>query len=685
MNIEDFFQDYRQDLIAHAGVESNYLRSTFVDKMCALIEEDGAIPDFTQVDYKHTQKGLAVDAWSYDPAIYKLTLFVSDFRDEEKLQTLTQKEVEDSFKRLTRFVEICHKHEFVKSLEEAMPVLDLARFILERHQKIKQLALVLLSNARISSRINKLTTNNVAEIKTTQEIWDVERIYRIETSGREREDIEIDFCSSNKNGIPCLPAHCEGQPMKSYLLVMPGCVIANLYEEHGERLLEQNVRTFLQFRGNINKGMRNTLINEPEMFFSFNNGLSATAEDVKTDRDGRFIQSVRNLQIVNGGQTTASIFTAQTKDGGGADLSKVYVQIKLTIVKPDSVDDVVPRISECANTQNKVSAADFFSNHPFHRKIEEFSRRMWAPAVPGKVHQTRWFYERARGQFINKQAGMTLSEKKKYLISHPKNQMFTKTDLAKYVRTFEGFPFEVSKGAQMNFSLFAGELGKKWDPEQGRTFNELWFQKLVAMAILFRNLDTSVLRAPWCNGYKANIITYALAKFSDLVKQKKRHIDFSKIWALQSTPEPLAQQLLQIAQSVNEIIINPPANATSNISEWAKKPACWDAVCSSEISLESNVYEYLLESHENKEIEKEAGRKDDIQVGIKTQTYVFEKGAMYWKALGEWNANHRKLTYKQVGCLEIACQIPRKVPTESQSEVIIEAEKSALSNGFFVG
>jgi len=685
MDIEDFFQDYRQELIAHAGAESNYLRSTFIEKMCALIEDEGAIPDFTQVDYKHTQKGLAVDAWSYDPAVFKLTLFVSDFRDEETLQTLTQKEAEDSFKRLSRFVEICHKHEFVKSLDEAMPVVTLAWFILERHEKIKQLAFVLISNARVSSRISKLQTNEVAEIKTTQEIWDVERIYRIETSGRAREDIDIDFCSSDKKGIPCLPAHREGQPMKSYLLVMPGSVIASLYEEHGERLLEQNVRTFLQFRGNINKGMRNTLIREPEMFFSFNNGLSATAEDVKTDREGHFIQSVRNLQIVNGGQTTASIFTAQTKDGGNADLSKVYVQVKLTIVSPDRVDVVVPLISECANTQNKVSAADFFSNHPFHRKIEEFSRRLWAPAAAGKVHQTRWFYERARGQFINKQAGMSHSEKKKYLISHPKNQMFTKTDLAKYVRTFEGFPFDVSKGAQMNFSLFAGELGKKWDPDEGRTFNELWFQKLVAKAILFRNLDACVLRSPWCNGYKANIVTYTLAKFSDMVKQHNRHIDFLKIWTCQNTPEPLAKQLLQIAQDVNDIIINPPATATSNISEWAKKPACWDAVRSTVMKLDSIVYDYLLENHKNKEMEKDAGRKDEIQLGIKNQTYVFEKGAMFWKSLREWNSSHRKLTHKQTGCLDIACDIPRKIPTESQSEVIIEAEKHALSNGFFVG
>ena len=685
MNIEDFFQDYRQDLLAQAGAGSNFLRSTFVEKMCALIEVEGAIPDFTQTDYKHTQKGLAVDAWSYDPAFSKLTLFVADFRDEDKLDTLTQTEAADFFKRLVRFVETCQKDEFVKSLDESMPVTSLAWFVLERQEKIKQLSLVLLSNARISSRIIKLPQTVVAGLKTTQEIWDFERIYRIETSGREREDIEIDFSLFDKKGIPCLPAHLEGQPMKSYLLVMPGNIIARLYEEFGERLLEQNVRTFLQFRGNINKGMRNTLVNEPQMFFSFNNGLSATAEEVKTDRDGHHLLSVRNLQIVNGGQTTASIFTAETKEGGGADLSKVYVQVKLTVVSPDRVDEVVPRISECSNTQNKVSAADFFSNHPFHRKIEEFSRRLWAPSPVGQVQQTRWFYERARGQFINKQAGLTPAERKKFLIQHPKSQMFTKTDLAKYVRTFEGLPHEVSKGAQKNFSGFAGELGKQWDSDEGHKFTELWFQQLVAKAVLFRDLDTGVLRAPWYKGYKANIVTYALAKFADMVHQRGRHVDFFKIWGCQATPECVATQLLEIAEEVNDILNNPPSHATSNISEWAKDVACWNAVRASKMVLHETLDDFIMDNHRNRELEKDAGRTDVIQSGIKTQTYVLEKSADYWTGLREWNDSHRKLTSKEIGILEVACSMPGKIPTENQCMVLIAAEKRAINDGFFPG
>jgi len=466
---------------------------------------------------------------------------------------------------------------------------------------------------------------------------------------------------------------------------MPGNIIARLYEEFGERLLEQNVRTFLQFRGNINKGMRNTLVNEPHMFFSYNNGLSATAEEVLTDKDGNRLLSVRNLQIVNGGQTTASIFTAETKEGGSADLSKVYIQVKLTVVAPEQVEEIVPRISEYSNTQNKVSAADFFSNHPFHRKIEEFSRRLWAPSPADQVQQTHWFYERARGQYVNKQAGLSAAERRKFLIQNPKNQMFTKTDLAKYVRTFEGLPHEVSKGAQKNFSGFAGELGKQWDSNEGHNFTELWFQRLVAKAILFRDLDAGVLRAPWYNGYKANIVTYTLAKFADMVNQGGSHINFLKFWGLQATPECITTQLLEIASKVNEILNNPPVHATSNVSEWAKDVGCWNIVRAADMELSDELTDYLIDRDHNQELEKDAGRTDVIQTGIMTQTYVLEKGADYWILLRDWNESNRKLTSKEVGVLEVACSIPRKIPTENQCHVLVAAEKRATSEGFFPG
>jgi hypothetical protein len=683
VNIDDYFNEFRQDLHAQAGAGSSFISTTFVERMCSLIEAEGFVADFAQIDYKHTAKGLGVDAWSFDDQFQKLTLFVADYRDSGALETLTQTEVTDAFKRLTRFVEICLKKDFASSLDESMPVAELAWFIAEKQNSVKAFSMVVLSNARLSTRVTKLPAKSVAGISAIYEVWDFERIFRVETSGRTREDIEIDFTTFERDGIPCLPAHQGSNSMRSYLLVLPGNVVAQLYEDYGERLLEQNVRTFLQFRGNINKGMRNTIVNEPHMFFSYNNGLSATADEVTTGSNDHRLLAVRNLQIVNGGQTTASIFTAGRKEG--SDLSRVFVQIKLSVVKPEEVELVVPRISEYANTQNKVSAADFFSNHPFHLKIEEFSRRLWAPSPAGTVHQTHWFYERARGQFVNKQASLTNAEKKKFLLQNPKNQMLTKTDLAKYVRTFDCMPHEVSKGAQKNFSGFAGDLGREWTKTGGNEFNELWFKRLIGKAILFRELDSRVLSAPWYTGYKANIVTYTLAKLAHMVQQRGVYIDFLKIWDVQALPKCVVDQLMEIAERVNTLLLSRSGVATSNVSEWAKTDACWNLVQGEKLTLRNDISGYLINVEQNRELEKDAGKTDEIQSGIQVQTYVIEKGAAHWDLLREWNSRNRKLTGKEVDILSIACSIPRKIPMEKQAAILVAAEKRAIQEGFYPG
>lgn len=680
-NIDDYYQEFRQDLHAQAGAGENFMRSTFVERLCQLVEDEGFVSDYIQTTYKHTSRGLAVDAWANDEEFAKLTLFVADYRDSDKMETLTQTDINDSFRRLTRFYEACLKKEFAKSLDESMPVTELAWHISHNHQATRQLSLVIFSNAALSSRVVKLPAESVAGLQTSYEIWDFSRIHRVETSGRAREDIEIDFREFEEEGIPCLPAHLGKDSMRSYLIAVPGKIVADLYEKYGERLLEQNVRTFLQFRGNINKGMRNTIINQPHMFFSYNNGLSATAEEVKTGKNDDRLLSARNLQIVNGGQTTAAIFTAAKNED--ADISNVYVQIKLSVVSSEQVEKVVPLISQYSNTQNKVSAADFFANHPFHLKIEEFSRRLWAPHSAGSVQQTHWFYERARGQFINKQAGLSHAEAKKFLLQNPKAQMFTKTDLAKYIRTFEELPHEVSKGAQKNFSNFAGALEKQWAHNDGHDFNELWFKRLIGMAILFRKLDAAVMRASWYTGYKANIVTYTLAKFANMVEERQRYINFQNIWDIQAMPECIETQLMEIAEWVNALLLNPPANTTSNVSEWAKYESCWNTIRSGKMELHASVTDYLINPEKSKEQESDAGENDVIQDSVHTQAYVVERGAEYWQELRAWDTANRKLTEKERGILDIACLLPHKIPSDKQSDILCKAEKRATGEGFF--
>lgn len=459
---------------------------------------------------------------------------------------------------------------------------------------------------------------------------------------------------------------------------MPGTLVAELYGEYGERLLEQNVRTFLQFRGNVNKGIRNTIQNEPEMFFAYNNGLTATAERIETNTNGNRIISITNLQIVNGGQTTASIYTAMKKSK--ADLSNVYVQVKLTIIPTEQVLTVVPKISEYANTQNRVSAADFFSNHPYHLRMEEISRRLWASSPEGGLQETHWFYERTRGQYANAQANLTPAKQKEFKAKNPRNQMFTKTDLAKFEHSYIMLPNIVSRGAQKNFAEFANRIGREWEKKEVQ-FNEVYFKKLVAKAILFHYLDKDIMRQSWYGGYKANIVTYSLAKLVHMISKTGQQLDLLKIWNEQKLPPVLENQLLLIAAAVNEKIQQTPDMIT-NVTEWCKKEACWSQIQDLQIELLPGIETTLIDSENMFEREKDAERTQRIDNGIKSQAYVIEKGADYWKRVAGYGLQQVLLSNKEKSILTVACRIPDNIPTEKQSIAIIEIEKKMIVEGF---
>lgn len=687
----DFFTDFRQGILARSGAEENFTKSIFLDHMCSLLETEGVITGYNLTEHKMTagRRGQAVDAWSFDEDRSCLTLVLADYRTSETMESLTKTDVENGFKRLRYFVGSVTDVGFVSSLEESDPVSCLAWFMQDSPDSIAKVQLILVSNALLSSRMVELPADAAGNYPTSYDVWDFGRLYRNEISGKTREDVEISFEHLDDGGLPCLPVYTGNDNMKSYLLVMPGRILAELYDTYGERLLEQNVRTFLQFRGKINKGIRNTIVNEPHMFFSYNNGISATAEAISSNYDDTKIQQIRNLQIVNGGQTTASVFTAYKKEK--ADLDKIYVQIKLTVITPDLVEEVVPKISEYSNTQNKVNAADFFSNHPFHLRIEEFSRRLWAPAREGGIQQTHWFYERARGQYVNKQAPLTQAEKKQFLVQNPRHQMFTKTDLAKFILTFDQAPYEVSLGAQKAFSGtpqtpgFVGRIAALWDKHNGRDCNEVWFKQAIAKAIFFREVDRIVFRSSWYSGYKANIVTYTLAKFASMVERQGLNIDFFDIWNKQSLSILMVNQLSSIAENVNFVLCNPPHGSTTNVSEWAKSKSCWYNVEKLDICMNEDVGQLLIDREQSRELEHDARRSQAVDDGINTQLYVFDKGVEYWKSLHEWNRTTNILIPKEVSVLNIACSIPRKYPTEKQSKILMDAEKRAIDEGFFFG
>ncbi|HXN66204.1 MAG TPA: AIPR family protein [Bradyrhizobium sp.] len=410
-------------------------------------------------------------------------------------------------------------------------------------------------------------------------IWDVSRLHRLRTSKGAKEPINIDLVEMWGKGILCLPAHLNTAEYHSFLLVMPGKLIADLYARYSSRLLEQNVRSFLQARAAVNKGIRETILNDPKMFFAYNNGITATAASVtvKEADDGLRMTGIEDFQIVNGGQTTASLFHTRRKDK--ANLDNVFVQVKLSIVSPELSETVVPKISEYANTQNRVNAADFFSNHPFHVRMEEISRRMWAPAADGGQRETKWFYERARGQFADAQAKLTAGETRRFLAEYPKNQMFTKTDLAKYENVWDENPRFVNLGAQKNFSRYAERISEEWKEDADR-FGDDYYRRVIARAIVFKRAEKIISEQRWyAGGYRANIVAYSIALIGFCIAEERKSLDFQKIWQRQGVDPFLYDAIGRVGRLVQDDLTSPPEK-TSNISEWAKRDACWQRLMS---------------------------------------------------------------------------------------------------------
>lgn len=418
------------------------------------------------------------------------------------------------------------------------------------------------------------------------------------------------------------------------------------------------------------------------MFFAYNNGLSATAAEVRLSKGSSGIPEIvfaRDLQIVNGGQTTASIFWAHKSHG--ASLENVFVQLKLNVVPPDQAPHVVPKIAEYANSQNKISAADFFSNHPFHVRLEEISRRVLAPAVNGAQFGTHWFYERARGQFLNAQAGLTTAAKKQFLLRNPRTQLLTKTDVAKIENSFGLLPHVVSQGAQKNFSRFAKVVAEAWDTKQEQ-FNEEWFRNVAAKAIIFRSTERLVSEQPWYNGgYRANIVVYAIALLSHSVEASGKFIDLREIWLKQAPSIALINTLAALSKQVSDVLTQPP-EGRRNVSEWAKLEACWKTVKALPVQIPAALNNELMERSERHERERDSANQQGMDNGIAAQSEVARLGGAYWSDLLKWSIDNRQFGEKEIGILRVAAAIPRKLPSEKQALVLLQVRRTAIAEGF---
>ncbi len=566
-DLTDFAANFQQDVIArsqsHAAADlvHNTFTEVMIDHLVDAQELEDGEPCY------HKARGMEVSGYNVEEDEETLDLFISHFTAKSPPVSVTKTEVETRIKWVLAFLGKALDG-FHLTLEQASPVHDMAQRIHELKGKLTTVRVYLFTDGQVKGTVRPTTSRG---LPVTFHIWDIVRLHRCVSSGRQREPIEIDFAADFGGPVPCLESPGQDTACRVFLTLLPATTLHRIYDQYGPRLLELNVRSFLQARGKVNQGIRTTLVKQPDRFLAYNNGISATAEEVRLvalPGGGQGIAWVKNLQIVNGGQTTASIHHAVKKDRAVVD--RVQVQTKLSVVAPASLDEVVPLISRYANSQNKVNEADFSANDPFHVRVQALSRTVWAPAAGGSQRQTRWFYERARGQYMDEKgrAG-TPAKVRDFQAMNPPGQRFSKTDLAKFENTWDQMPHVVSLGGQKNFLEFTLRLsaeprGELAQPE---------FEQIVARAILFRKAE-EVIGGLNFGGYRANIVTYTLAYLSH---RTARRIDLDRVWREQGITPALAKAIEDVGRLVHAKIISPPPGR-KNVTEWCKKKDCWEAV-----------------------------------------------------------------------------------------------------------
>lgn len=686
ISLKEFRTEFMNSVSTRAEVDNTFTSEAFTAECCDRLNGMGEVENLTPVPHfegvGQKRARLVLDAYDGDDSDRSICVAVTMYTADSESGALTTASVTEQFGRLEAFLRDAMDGSFLSDQEMSTPAYGVAKMIRERGRDISKFRLFLLTNQPAGANLRDLEPGILRLIPVEYNIWDLERFHRVASTSGGRVPLEIDLKRWAPEGVPTLQVDDHVQNLRTYLAAVPGTVLATLYGEYGSRLLEGNVRSFLSARGSVNRGIRNTLLNEPERFMAYNNGITATATRVDIDPNSGNLVGISDLQIVNGGQTTASLFYVGRESAAERGLDGVFVQMKLIEVSPDEAAEMVPQISRSANSQNKVSQADFFSNSPFHLRLEEISRRVLVPSQPGVRVQSKWFYERNRGQYQNELAKLSASERRLFETTYPRTQVITKTEAAQYLMAHAKRPHIVSQGAQKNFVAFAASVSSRWE-QHNTEFNEKYFQDLVALAILYRSLRRAISRADWYDkGYLANLVAYAMARLSHAVDSKPgATMPLAAIWIEQSVPAPVLEGALLFAEDTLEVLTSP-VREVDNVTEWAKRQAAWDMARARRVVLPDEFWNSLTPATDEAAAKGAAATKQRLDNEIQILQAIFDTQPEEWKELREFCARRRLLTSTEAGLLDRLASEKIAVPTERQVDAIVRLSRKAQRDGF---
>lgn len=568
--ILEFYGEFREEILDY--VKENGPISTnmaFKTLFLSYLTEMGEtlVSDCTLMDFKKDSENMKLDGYSFSEYFHSLTLLVSKYQAKPQPEKVKKIEIEKLLKKALKFYKTCGTDSF-EALEESSDGYQAYEFIKAHKSDIETVNIILLTNDETIPYVPEDTRYGKVTIRF--DVWDIERLYQSVLGGVAVENpLVVKLQKKYGEALSLIKVRGDNEIYDCYIGVISGVLLARIYEAEGQDLIQKNVRSFLQATGKINKGIKTSLANEPQMFMAYNNGISTVADSIVIDEnqsrgDVVSITEITGWQIVNGGQTTASIYNAYKSK---LPLDQVNVQIKLSVIKQkERAEDIIHNISKYANSQNKINMSDFNANDAYHVKMERLSRTTPIPAAKGKSTDY-WFYERARGQYLvelNRQP--TAAAKKEFKRRCPKNRCISKTVAAKCVMAYQGHPDIVSKGLETSFVYFSDMVSKGEFPE----LSEQSYIQMIAKVILFNSCDEIIKNLKF-GGFKAQQDYYTVALIG---KYHSDLINPQEIWNNQTINAETAQAIEELAYFVWDHFQNPTVPGV-NIGQWCKREECW--------------------------------------------------------------------------------------------------------------
>jgi len=675
MKIDEFAKELHESVLLGAGGQEGgeFREIMFTKTVIEWLVEVGECIDPQVCHFK--APAIKLNGWDLDEDSGNVDLFVTIFDGTEPMPRASKGELTDAARRCARFLDESRKGLWTR-IDESASAYPAARELADHAVDIRRARIFVLTNSLTKQEV--IPDSQLDGIAITHHIWDIEHLFQVFAGKAGPEPIEIDE-RTLKGGIRCVRDPDDNGVYTAYLGIIPGEVLASLYEQWGQRLLERNLRSFLQTKGKINQGIQRTIREMPEMFLAYNNGISTTADAVETreEEEGQcHLLRLSNFQIVNGGQTTANLLDAKRR---GADLSRVRVQMKITVLKdPATTDSHVPLIARFANSQNKVSVSDFSSNNPYQVELERLSRRIWVPNPEQRGKSTtKWYYERARGQYLSDVlAHPTLSEKNKFKLLYPADQRLTKTLVAKYEMAWWQLPQKVSLGAEKNFANFMQLVSDS----HAALPDERYFKHLVAKAILFEKCDRIVQEEEY-PGYKANIVAYSVAFLS---WKTASLLNLDLIWERQEVPPAAEDALRRIVRLVQPHLMSPSREGM-NVGEWCKKEQCWTSLQEKSVEL-PDLVECIVRVGEAS-APSQPPRVKDMPV-TPEQEEMTQRASAYppevWFGLAAWGKETGLLSnFERSLTFSVGKAIARgRRPSPDQAKYAVPALERAMSKGF---